>query len=187
MSTLVYLKNFIKDKDIASITPTSIYGVKKVCSKIDFSNCKVIVEYGPATGVFTNYLLDNMSEDARLILIEKNKIFISILKRSIKDPRVDILYESAENVFSIINNLGVKNADYIISGIPFTLIPVDVKSKIVQDTFLSLNEGGKFLAYQTFYQKNNHLKDYLEKYFNTVYDEYELRNIPPMRIYEAIK
>jgi hypothetical protein len=50
----------------------------------------------------------------------------------------------------------------------------------------SLKDGGKFLAYQTFYQKNAHLKVYLEKYFSTVDDQYALRNIPPLRIYEAI-
>ena len=31
MSTITYLKNFIKDKNVASITPTSPFGVRKVC------------------------------------------------------------------------------------------------------------------------------------------------------------
>ncbi len=57
MSAFVYLKNVITDKHIASIMPTSASGVQKVCSKIDFSKDNLFVEYGPATGVFTSYIL----------------------------------------------------------------------------------------------------------------------------------
>lgn len=52
MDTITYLKNFVRDRNVASITPTSAIGVKKVCSKIDFHKPSVIVEYGPGTGVF---------------------------------------------------------------------------------------------------------------------------------------
>ncbi len=69
MDTIVYLKNMFRDKQVASFTPTSIFGIKKVCDKIDFNKRNVIVEYGPGTGVFTRYLLDNLTPDSKLILI----------------------------------------------------------------------------------------------------------------------
>jgi phospholipid N-methyltransferase len=81
MSTLSYVKNFISDKYIASITPTSDFGVRKVCSKIDFSRCGLIVEYGPGTGVFTKYLLQKMGPDSLLILIERNANFAGDLRK----------------------------------------------------------------------------------------------------------
>lgn len=184
---MTYLKNVIKDKHIASITPTSTYGVKKVCCKIDFSRRNVIVEYGPATGVFSTYLLQQLTEHSKLVLIETNNNFVSILRKKIKDPRVKIVHDSAEYVSKIIKDCAVEQADYIISGIPFTFMNEETRKLIVQQTYKALKKGGKFLPYQTFFQKDRHLKNFMEKYFNKVTDEYCFLNAPPMRIYEGVK
>ncbi|PIQ21427.1 MAG: hypothetical protein COW65_09110, partial [Cytophagales bacterium CG18_big_fil_WC_8_21_14_2_50_42_9] len=63
MDTLVYLKTMLRDKNVASFTPTSAVGIKKVCSKINFNKRNVVIEFGPGTGVFTRYLLDHLSSD----------------------------------------------------------------------------------------------------------------------------
>lgn len=187
MDTLIYIMNFIKDRNVASITPTSSVGVKKVCSKIDFSRNNLIVEYGPGTGVFSKYLLQNMAAESRLILIERNKNFNSILKKSLRDPRVIVVQESAENVLETLRSCKESEADYVISGIPFSFLDHTLKHKILYNTHRALKKGGKFLVYQTCFQTNNHLKVHLQQYFPTVHSKYELANIPPLRIYEAIK
>ncbi len=187
MDTFVYIMNFIRDKNVASITPTSTVGVKKVCSKIDFSHSDLIVEYGPGTGVFSKYLLGQMGEESRLILIERNRHFNSFLKRKISDPRVVLVQDSCENVLDTLRKCKESEADYIISGIPFAFLDHDLKHRILYNTHRALKKGGKFLAYQTCFQTNNHLKNHLKQYFPIVRSKYELANIPPMRTYEAIK
>ncbi len=187
MDTLVYMMNFIKDRNVASITPTSPVGVKKVCSKIDFSRNNLIVEYGPGTGVFSEYLLQHMGKDSRLILIERNENFHSILKEKIKDPRVMLFQDSAENVLETLKTVKKSTADYIISGIPFSFLDSELKSRILSNTHRALKKGGKFLVYQTCFQTNNHLNVHLQRYFPTVHSNYEMVNIPPLRTYEAIK
>ena len=84
MKTFIYLKNLVTDRYVASVTPTSRFGVDKVCNKIDFSKSDVIVEYGPGTGVFTTVLLKNMPKDSKLIAIERNQNFCRYLKKHIK-------------------------------------------------------------------------------------------------------
>ncbi|MEN6440065.1 MAG: methyltransferase domain-containing protein [Syntrophobacter sp.] len=187
MDTLIYMLNFLKDKNVASITPTSSVGVKRVCSKIDFSRNNLIVEYGPGTGVFSKYLLEHMRDDSRLILIERNRNFKSILKAKLKDPRVIVVHESAENVLETLRSCKESEADYIISGIPFSFLDPDLKHRILYNTHRALKPGGKFLVYQTCFQTNNHLKNHLQKYFPQVNSKYELANIPPLRTFEAIK
>lgn len=187
MDTIVYLKSMIRDKNVASITPTSSFGVEKVCSKIDFSKKNIIVEYGPGTGVFTKYILDHMTPDSKLILIERNEDFINILNQSFRDSRLTVYHDSAENVETLLLAQGEKNADYVISGIPFSFLPPKLRDVVVENSYACLREGGKFLAYQTFYQLDRFLKVYLHKYFNLVYTSYCLRNAPPMRIFEAVK
>lgn len=185
--TMAYMKNFIKDKDVASITPTSPFGVRRVCSHIDFARNNVIIEYGPGTGVFTDYLLKHMKNGSLLIAIERNKNFKSILQNRIRDPRATIINDSAENVLEALKSCKRCEADYIISGIPFFWLPKDLKDKILHNTLMALKPGGSFLVYQTCFQTDQHLKVHLERFFPIVHTRFELRNIPPLRLFEAIK
>jgi len=187
MGTLAYVRNFFTDKYIASVTPTSIYGVRRVCGKIDFAGSAVLVEFGPGTGVFTRYLLEKIPTGGRLILIERNPNFASVLRTKFPDPRVTIVNDSAENVLSILEACGGLPADYIVSGIPFSFFQEDLRRDILGRAYAALRPGGKFLAYQTFYQSPGHLRIPLEERFGSIRMEYEMRNIPPLGIYEAIK
>jgi len=187
MSTLCYIQNFMKDRYVASITPTSPFGVKNVCNKIAFGPSEVIVEYGAGTGVFTRHLLRNMSSGGRLIVIERNPQFNSILQQNFRDPRVTIVNDSAENVLDTLRRFEVSQVDYVISGIPFLWLDCEVKQKILCNTHRILKTKGKFLAYQTFFQTSRDLKVHLDRYFSRVRVNYEFMNIPPLCIYEAIK
>jgi phospholipid N-methyltransferase len=183
MSTITYLKNFIKDKNVASITPTSPFGVRKVCENMDFKKRNVIIEYGAGSGVFSKYILNQMSKDSKLILVELNKNFVIILQNKMRDQRIKIYNDTAENVLNILAVEGEQGADYIISGIPFSFISSHAKNRILYNTYRALKSGGKFLAYQ----HSNHLKDFLRRHFDVVRIEYEIRNIPPLCISEALK
>ncbi|AQQ54852.1 class I SAM-dependent methyltransferase [Planococcus lenghuensis] len=122
MSTTEYMKNLMKDRSIASITPTSQAGVKEICGKMDFSKKAVVVEYGPATGVFTHYLLEHMTADSELTAIERNKNFARYLQENTDSDRLKIHRDSAENVADLIDQHGHSSVDYVISGIPFSLM-----------------------------------------------------------------
>ena len=187
MDAMVYLKGMLHDKQIASVMPTSSFGVKAVCSKIDFSRKNVIVEYGPGTGVFTQYLLEHLTPDSVLILIERNEIFAHILENNFNDSRLFIFYESAENIEQVVRRCWASEVDYIVSGIPFSFLPHSLRSAVVCNSHKCLRVGGKFLAYQMFFQMNHFLKNYLDLSFSEVETEVCLLNAPPLRIFEATK
>lgn len=182
MGTLDYLKNLFSDKNVASITPSSEFTVKRVCDKIDFTRDIHIVEYGPGDGVFTKYLLDHITPDSKITAIETNEGFVEILKK-FDDQRLSVYQDSAENVGEIISNSNAGKADYIISGIPFSFIPQKVKKKIIAATHKSLHDNGSFLIYQT----SKHVLPFVEEVFEHVTDELEIKNIPPMVVMEAFK
>ena len=184
MSTLTYIKNFIKDRDVAAITPSSTFLVRRVCRWMDFTRPNVIVEYGPGTGVFSKYILKHMTEDSRLIMIEGNGDFVQKLKALTQgDDRVDVYHDRAENVEQILADAGEDDADYVISGIPFSFLDDEVKHELLQCTRQALAADGKFLVYQNY----NHMEDPLREHFGRVEKEYELLNIPPMFAYRASK
>ena len=187
MDSILYIKNMLRDKQVASFAPTSHFGVKQLCSKIDFSKRNVIVEFGPGTGVFTRYLLKHLSSDSVLILIERNPDFSHILQNTLHDRRLRIFHDSAENIGRRLTDCQQLTADYIISGIPFSFLPPAQREIIVRASHQYLSSGGAFLAYQTFFQVNHFLKNHLNNYFKQVNTEFCLLNAPPLRIFEAIK
>ena len=175
-----YIKSFIKDKNVASITPTSERVVKSVCEPVDFSRDLTIIEYGPGSGVFTHYLLERMSPGSKIIVIETNEDFVKTL-HEIKDDRILVYQDSAENVGAIMEKAGLRKADYILSGIPFSFLDAQTKDKILFESQRLLTENGMFLAYQT----SSHLKKPLQKYFEEVWTNFKYLNIPPMCVYKA--
>ena len=177
----------LRDKQVASFTPTSGFAIQKICKKIDFNRKNVIVEYGPGTGVFTNYLLTHSTPDSLLILIERNGDFVNILRETFQDSRLLIFHESAENVEQVLMHSHVTQADYIISGIPFSFLPDSLRDLIVSNSYKCLRRGGRFLAYQTFFQIDRFLKIYLDRVFKKVIIEFCLVNAPPLKIFEAVK
>ncbi|HEX8326172.1 MAG TPA: methyltransferase domain-containing protein [Hymenobacter sp.] len=187
MDTLVYLKNMLRDKQVASFTPTSAFAIERICSRIDFGQRNVIVEYGPGTGVFTHYLLGHLTHDSVLILIERNEDFVHILRETFHDPRLFVFHESAENVAQVLADCHEEQADYIVSGIPFSFLPHELRATIVASSHECLKPGGRFLAYQTFFQMDRFLRDYLDRRFRAVETEIYLFNAPPLKVFEAVK
>ena len=188
MSTFTYLKNLARDRNIASVTPTSRFGVRRILRCMDFTKARVIVEYGPGLGVFTKKLLAHMSADSLLIAIETNSDFARSLIDRIPDPRLQVINDSAENVLSILNGCGAEKADYIISGIPFSLFPVELKDRILKNTGTALAKDGRFFVYQ-FWALNPKdkadIRHKLAEHMQVLRTDSEFLNVPPLRIFEA--
>lgn len=178
-----FIKIYLRDrKGVAALTPTSRFGIRKVLNKIDFSERSIIVEYGPGDGVFSRELLKHMTKDSKLILIETNEDFVKELQ-AIGDQRLFVFRESAENISKVLSHAGEKHADYVISGIPFSHIPENVRHEIITNTHSSLRGGGKFLIYQY----SHKIRPYLRQKFSDIRSEIEPRNFLPLFINEAVK
>lgn len=183
MSKIDFLKTFIKDKDVASVTPTSQHCVKKVCTNIDFSRDITLVEYGPGDGVFSRYLLEKMTPGSKLILIELNEDFYTHLNETILDPRVEIHNIRAGDVETVLNPQLIGNVDYVLSGIPFSFLDKARKRVVLEATKSILKEGGLFLAYQT----SGHLKKPVMEVFGNFETDFVPLNLPPYFVYKVYK
>jgi len=180
-NTITFLKSFATDKDVASITPSSQYCVRKLCEHIDFKTTKTIVEYGGGTGVFTKHFLKKMSPDAQLFVFETNANFVKTLSK-IDDDRLTIFHDSVENMLTLMPEELIGNVDHVVSGIPFSFFDWDMKIDILNKTKKVLHEKGSFLAYQT----SGHLKKPLTEVFDNYTTDFCWKNIPPYFIYESV-
>ncbi|MFB6249904.1 MAG: class I SAM-dependent methyltransferase, partial [Salinibacter sp.] len=144
--TFSYIKNFIQDQDVAAIAPSSSFLVERVCKWIDFDETAVVVEYGPGNGVFSEYILDHMTADSTLLLIESNPDFVEMLEeKTADDPRAHVVEGRAEHVRDILDAHDVDAADYIVSGIPFSFLDDETKRELLFTTREVLGEDGEFL------------------------------------------
>ena len=143
---------------------------------IQFDRADCIVEYGPGTGSFTRKLLKYRKEGTKLILIENNPVFYDRLKKEFgMQKEVVMILGSAENVNGYLAQYGIKTADYIVSGLPFTSLPKDISEKILLATQRAIGTKGRFLTFQYSLVK----RKFFEKYFTIAGCLLELKNIPP--------
>lgn len=182
MSTASYLKNFFSDKLVASVTPSSHYTSRRISRKIDFEKAKVVVEYGPGTGILSKAFLSNMHKNTRLLLVETNPQFVEALQQ-MHEPQIEVVQNDALQIRQVLEQKGNIEADYIISGVPLSFLTQDERYQLIKDAYDVLKPGGKLIIYQFSWTA----KEYILTYFADVNSEFEFFNIPPLTIYEAVK
>ena len=183
MNALFFKRFLQRPFQIASIVPSSRALVERVAAKIDFARARVIAEYGPGEGVHSREIARRMRPDARLLLFELDPAFSRDLERQFADdPRVVVLNRNAADLPLEMKTRGIGHCDYILSGIPFSILKLDKKRALLKATYEALAPGGSFIIYQV----TNELKQHAT-IFDQAESEYFLQNIPPMFITEFRK
>ncbi|MFB6305736.1 MAG: class I SAM-dependent methyltransferase, partial [Flavobacteriales bacterium] len=131
MKNIKFLGQFFKkENNVGAIIPSSKFLAKKIMKPMDFENANVIIELGGGTGIITKELLSNMREDAKLYVFETNESFCKQL-RKINDKRLSLIEDSAEKIHDYLNQDNISECKYIISSLPFTILPSSVKKDII--------------------------------------------------------
>ena len=188
MSLGDHLRAFLDDpKGVAALTPTTRASIRRILSKAPVAEAKLVLEFGPGSGVVTRALLERMRPEARLVAIEANAELAAGLADRVADPRLTVVHDTAARVREILAASSLGAADCALSGIPFFWLDPAAALEIVTATHQALAAGGRFVSYQMFYLPRRRLLDHLERRFRTVRSELDLRNFPPQKIYQAIK
>lgn len=179
---LHFLKGFVKHPVmVGSVIPSSKMLIDKMLAPVDWANCRLFVEYGPGVGTFTEKVLERLAPDATLLTIDTNADFTRYLSDKIRDSRLRAVTGSAADVRAIMADFGFEEADYILSGLPFSTLPPGVGPKIAEQTAEALRPGGAFLVYQ-FSPK---VLDFISPYFDRIDRGFEWRNVPPATLFWA--
>lgn len=180
----MFLQGFFKHPVmVGSIIPSSNKLIRKMLSRVDWENTKVFVEYGPGVGTFCRHILDRLGPDAKYIAIDTNPDFVAYLRDSIVDPRFSAIHGSAADVNAIVADHGAEQADYVLSGLPFSTLPTGVGEVIAEATQRVLKPGGAFLVYQF----NPNVRNFLTPHFARIDHAMEWWNVPPAQLWWAWK
>tara|TARA_B110000459_G_scaffold82528_1_gene92762 strand:+ start:1418 stop:1885 length:468 start_codon:yes stop_codon:yes gene_type:complete len=152
-------------------------------SGLSLATAKVVVEFGPGTGVFTEELLNLIGPKTQLLIIEINTRFYNDLKEKISDPRVTLINGSATDIEIYLKKMNVLEADFIISSIPLAVLPSSLRNRVILSARQALRKKGGFVQFQYTLQSQK----LLEKVFSSVRIKHCLLNIPPAFIYTCTK
>jgi len=176
---LAFLQGFLrKPQQVGSVIPSSRFLERKLVELAGAKDARVVVELGPGTGGTTRALLTALPADAKLLAIEIDPRFASILRES-GDPRLIVHEGSAEQIADALRAHGLGAPDAVVSGIPFSTLGEALGQRIAGAIFDVLPLAGRFVAYQV----RDRVHDVARPFFGRARVEVELRNIPPMRIF----
>ena len=177
---LAFFRSFLKrPKEVGSVIPSSRFLERRIVRRAHLERARVVVELGPGTGGTTRAVLQALQPDAKLLAIEINPHFVSLLRAHLQDPRITVHDGSATEIPEALDAHDLPAPDVILSGIPFSTMPRQLGLDILTSARDALAPGGRFVAYQ--------FRDRVETLGRQVFghgsSQLELRNMPPMRVY----
>lgn len=177
---LLFGRNFIKHpRMLGSLIPSSRFLVNHVLSEVDWARARVFLEYGPGVGTFTAEILRRMRSDAILVALETNTDFVRFLRHRFADRRLHVIHGSAAEADQALRLLDLDHADYVLSGIPYTTMPPELRETILRKTHEVLHPNGAFLVYQF----TRSVLPYLQQVFHLVHQDFEPLNVMPARLF----
>ncbi len=178
MSSIIFRRFLADPLKIAYVVPSSKSLVRRVLGKVDFQRAKVVVEFGGGEGCYTRELAERLAPDARLLVFELDAHLAEHLRKQFRDDDRVLVYEKDAATFrDELRELGILEADYVISGIPFSYLEPKKKKEILHAVHEGLKPDGQFIVYQVTPELKGHTR-----MFAAHEVEYFLANIPPMFI-----
>lgn len=170
------MQYLLHPRSVGAIKASSKHLAEKMIEDIDFCGAKCIVEIGAGTGAFTEKVVKKKKKETIFLIFEINKSFCHILREKFRnDPNLHIIHDSAEYIGKYLDEYGIKQADFIISGLPFASLPTKISESILNECRQCLVSGGSFITFQ--YTKMK--MALLYRFFNDISLKREYRNMPP--------
>ncbi|MFM1655268.1 class I SAM-dependent methyltransferase [Brevibacillus sp. B_LB10_24] len=174
---LVFLRRFFSNPTrVGSVAPSSKFLCRLMMKNVPWVSAKTIVELGPGTGVFTEAILRLKRPETNFFVVEQDPRFQQMLKE--RFPGI-LIQSEAVHLASYVKEMNLQPADAIISGLPFAVFPVEVRTKILDNVVETLDPEGVFVTFQYSLQ----MKAELEERFKKVSISFTPFNVPPAFVY----
>jgi len=130
---------------IGAIAPSSIFLAARMVEWLDLERAKVVLEYGPGTGIFTKSILRRLSPSCKYVGIEINPVLAKIFRA--RFPGLCLYEDSVGNVKAICAQEGVEKVDCIVSGLPWASFSSADQRKFLEAMMSVLRTGGQLVTF----------------------------------------
>lgn len=186
---LRFLSSFLREPArVGSLAPSSPALAEAMLRGCDLKNARTVVEFGAGTGAFTRPILERIGGNTTFLALELDHKHARDLRR--RFPGVHVYRDSAEKVQKYLALHRRKEADYIISGLPWANMPVTAQERILDAVLDSLSPDGLFTTFAYVHARwlprARRFRERLERYFVEVKTSRIVwRNFPPAFVYRC--
>ena len=171
-----------------AIAPSSQHLARTMVEWVDLPKAKMVLEYGPGTGVFTKRILERMPADARFVAIELNSKLAEIFHQ--RHPELTLVEDSVANVGAICQRLGLGKVDCIVCGLPWASFPESLQTRILDQMMAVMSPQGQFVTFAylqgLLLPPGRRFAALLPKYFTQVSKSRIVwLNLPPAFVYQC--
>lgn len=180
---LQFLQGFLKKPTtVGAIAPSSPELARKMIEGVEADENNVVLEIGCGTGAITKFLQELIPSRKSYIGIEIEKDFVERLESEYSD--LNIVCGDACHATQIIAEHQLGKVSYIISGLPFVVLPKEVSDGILHEVDKMMEKGCLFRTFQYAHGYNLPPAKKFRKRLNEKYGEVKrsslvLKNIPP--------
>lgn len=172
---VTFVREFLRNPQaVGSILPSSPVLARAIAEAIP-RTARTVVELGPGTGALTRSVLAQRPELLRLLAVEIDPDFCTMLQQTITDPRLLIVNRPAEDLADILAPFGGQ-ADAIICALPLMNFPGPLRNQITAAMHSVLPPGGVAIGFTYTPFVIPHI--YREA-FGNCRTRLVLRNVPP--------
>jgi phosphatidylethanolamine/phosphatidyl-N-methylethanolamine N-methyltransferase len=104
-----------------------------------------VVELGPGTGAVTRALLDHGIAPHRLVLVERNREFVVLLRRQF--PQLRVLEGDATCLDQLLAQAGIGPVGGVVSSLPLRSLSFDVQRRALRAAVKVLVPGRRLVQY----------------------------------------
>ena len=146
---LVFSRFLRSPRTVGAVSASSRALANEMVHAVDFGAGVKIVELGPGTGALTVAIVEGLTSRDRFLAVDIDPAFVKQIRQ--RWPSIECINASAEDLVSIVHERGMWPIDHIISGLPFTSLPVPMTDRILASVADSLRPGGTFTTFQYVY------------------------------------
>lgn len=182
MSLLFFKRLLANPIRVGYLVPSSGFLTRKTAKHLDFSQPRTVVELGPGEGCHSREIARRMGPESQLLLIELDAHFVAHLKKQFRgDPRVTVVHGDALELAEILEKRGIADPDYIVSGIPFTIMERNLREQLLENIAQAMGPETVFVTYQVSLRISEHAL------FDLAVSDHCLFNVPPITVMELRK
>jgi phospholipid N-methyltransferase len=180
---LQFLQGFFKNPlKVGAIAPSSPDLALKMIEGVEPDENNRVLEIGCGTGAITKFLQDLIPSRHLYLGIEIDQDFVGHLESEF--PKLDFVCSDACEAENILAKRSFGKVSYVISGLPFVVLPPEVSEGILREVDKFMQNGCLFRTFQ--YAHGYHLpparkfrENLNKKYGKVERSSLVMKNVPP--------
>jgi phospholipid N-methyltransferase len=176
---------------VGALCPSSRALARAMIAGSDLANADLVIELGPGTGSFTRVILEAIGERTSFVALELDERAVRRLRQRFSGLRV--YHDSAERIQRYASRWGRnRKVDYVVSGLPWAIMPSDLQDRIMTNVAASLAPGGVFTTMAYAHSRLAPSAARYWKLISTKFSEVNVsrlvwQNLPPALVYRCVK